>query len=215
MCTTERLASMLTKGPLTIYRWKSWTRMSDNHPPPKIRGRSKHFRVILFCNHHVQRVQLTARFRRAVLVTKRGKNLHTELQINATLGESQCFTQDEKHLHPRVENQKEAYIVALWERFGTTTLHFSIAPKKDISMREATELNLQDFEDNSKTLDGSLATSVAEGKLFVQDQNTSHSEKDCGNSEVQSIPSFRTCIRQKSTCSPTHCSVWERTRCAK
>ena len=72
MRTTERLASMLTKGPLMIYRWKSWTRMSDNHPPPKLRGRSKHFRVIFFCSHHVERVQLTARFRRAVLVTKRG-----------------------------------------------------------------------------------------------------------------------------------------------
>ncbi len=62
---------------------------------------------------------------------------------------------------------KEAYVVALWERFGTTTLHFSIAPKKNISMREATEFNLQNFEDISKTLDGSLATLVAEGKLFA------------------------------------------------
>ena len=106
--TTEQLTSLLTKGPLTHCRWESWTRMSDNHPPPKIRGRSKHFRVILFCSHQAERVQLTARLRRAVLVTKRGKNPHTELQNNAPRVDSHCLTPDKKHLHPRVENQSSA-----------------------------------------------------------------------------------------------------------
>ena len=115
---------------------------------------------------------------------KSRNNPHTALPKNAPHGEPIAFFGTRRcaprQLLVRVCQEterrktnvtKEGYMEALGERFGTGTLHSSIALQKNISLREAIEFNFPNVQYILYNLVGSLATLAAAGNLLLQENN--------------------------------------------
>ena len=103
---------------------------------------------------------------------------------------------------------RAGYNVAVWERFGVTTLHSSIALQTNISMREAREFNFSNVQNILNPFVGSPATFAAERNLFAPRSKLRVAPKRVlENSKVPAAPSCRKSGRQKRACSPTQSCV--------
>ena len=79
------------------------------------------------------------------------------MKVQALHGKTHCVFGSKK-----ANVTKEAYIEAMWERFGTATPIVHRVAKKRNSMREAMEFDFLNVQYILDILGGSLVTSVAE-----------------------------------------------------